>query len=184
EKRLFVFDFPRDVEGTAVLSHTQPHSEKQWIFLPAFKRVKRISSANKSSPFVGSEFSYEDLASVELEKYQYRYIRTINNDDCDCYVVEMQPTDENSGYQKQVSYIDREKFIFRKMEYYDREGTLLKTLRLGDYKRFIDRYWRPLKLKMVNHQSKRKTLMVWSGVKYRNGYSDRDLSVTALKRAR
>jgi outer membrane lipoprotein-sorting protein len=184
EKRLFVFDFPNDVKGTAVLSHTRSTDEKQWIFLPAFKRVKRISSANKSSPFVGSEFSYEDLASVELDKYRYNYIKTINDSGCDCDVVEMVPDYDNSGYQKQVAYIDREKYIFRKMEYYDNNGELLKTLELDSYKLYLDQYWRPLKLKMTNHQSNRKTLMVWSDVKYGNGLSDRDLSVNALKRSR
>jgi outer membrane lipoprotein-sorting protein len=184
EKRLFVFDYPMDVQGTAVLSHTRANDEKQWIFLPAFKRVKRIASANKSTPFVGSEFSYEDLASVELEKYQYRYIKTENASRCDCYVVEMRPVDGNSGYQKQMAYVDSKEYIFRRVEYYDRNGDLLKSLELENYQLFIDRYWRPLRLNMVNHRNNRKSVMIWSDVKYRNGVSDNDLSVAALNRVR
>ena len=70
DKSLTVFDSPRDVKGTAFLSFT--HSTKpddQWLYLPALKRVKRISSRNKSGSFMGSEFAYEDLSSQEVEKF-------------------------------------------------------------------------------------------------------------------
>ncbi len=73
DKSLIVFDSPRDVAGTSLLSHTRIlEPDDQWLFLPALKRVKRISSANKSGPFVGSEFAYEDLVSQEVDKYEYR----------------------------------------------------------------------------------------------------------------
>ena len=70
DKGLSIFDTPRDVKGTAVL--TWSHSltpDDQWLYLPALKRVKRISSKNKSGPFMGSEFAYEDIASHEVDKY-------------------------------------------------------------------------------------------------------------------
>ncbi len=59
DRTLFVFDRPRDVRGTAFLVH--PHKEEtdnQWLYFPALKRVKRISSSNQSGSFMGSEFSY------------------------------------------------------------------------------------------------------------------------------
>ncbi len=68
DKSLTIFHEPRDVKGTAFLSFSHPTTpDEQWIYLPALKRVKRISSANKSGPFMGSEFAYEDIASQELE---------------------------------------------------------------------------------------------------------------------
>ena len=55
DKSLVVFDTPRDIEGTALLSHAKIlDPDDQWLYLPALKRVKRISSSNKSGPFVGS----------------------------------------------------------------------------------------------------------------------------------
>ena len=67
DKSVITFDAPRDVAGTSLLSHTKIlDPDDQWLFLPALKRVKRISSANKSGPFVGSEFAFEDLVSQEL----------------------------------------------------------------------------------------------------------------------
>ena len=66
---LVIFDTPKDVQGTAFLSHTKKSgTDDQWLYLPALKRVKRIASSNQSGPFMGSEFAYEDISSQELEK--------------------------------------------------------------------------------------------------------------------
>src|SRR5688500_19079610 len=76
DKRLILFDEPGDVRGTAVLTHSHADgSDDQWIFLPAIKRVKRVAGNSRTGPFMGSEFAYEDLASQELAKYTYRYLR-------------------------------------------------------------------------------------------------------------
>ena len=72
DKSVITFDTPRDVAGTSLLSHTKIlDPDDQWLFLPALKRVKRISSSNKSGPFVGSEFAFEDLVSQELVVVQF-----------------------------------------------------------------------------------------------------------------
>ena len=74
DKSIVVFQTPRDVEGTALLSHARIlDPDDQWLFLPALARVRRISSANKSGPFVGSEFAFEDFTSLELNKYSYDF---------------------------------------------------------------------------------------------------------------
>ena len=75
DRTLLVFDTPPDVRGTGLLTHTQLSGEDdQWLYLPALKRIKRIASKNKSGPFVGSEFAYEDLTSQEVSKYSYKYL--------------------------------------------------------------------------------------------------------------
>jgi hypothetical protein len=76
DKLLFIFDSPPDVRGTLMLTHSHgSRPDDQWLYLPAFGRVKRIASANKPGPFMGSEFAYEDLASQEVDKYGYRWLR-------------------------------------------------------------------------------------------------------------
>ena len=85
DKSLVIFDSPGDVRGTAFLSHTKKaDSDDQWLYLPALKRVKRIASSNKAGPFMGSEFSYEDIASQEVEKYTYIYLRDEKLNGLDC----------------------------------------------------------------------------------------------------
>ncbi|NIT13503.1 MAG: outer membrane lipoprotein-sorting protein, partial [Candidatus Dadabacteria bacterium] len=97
DKSITVFDEPRDIEGTALLSHTKIlDPDDQWLYLPAVKRVKRISSKNKSGPFVGSEFAYEDLLSQEVDKYNYKWLKDEKCGDLECHVVERYPLYENS----------------------------------------------------------------------------------------
>jgi hypothetical protein len=107
DKSLIVFDAPRDIEGTALLSHTMiVDPDDQWLYLPAMKRVKRISSANKSGPFVGSEFAYEDLLAQELDRYDYRWLRDEPCGELQCHVVERIPRYANSGYTRQIVWWD------------------------------------------------------------------------------
>ena len=111
DKSLVVFDKPRDVKGTALLNFThKTGTDDQWLFLPALKRVKRISSANKSGSFMGSEFAYEDVTSQELEKYTYKWIRDETLDGMESFVFERYPTYKNSGYTRQVVWLDKKEY--------------------------------------------------------------------------
>ncbi len=96
DKSLTVFNKPRDVKGTSFLSfsHTVGNDD-QWLYLPSLKRVKRISSRNKSGPFMGSEFSFEDLSSFEIEKYQYNYLGDEQINGTDSSKIDQFPVDEN-----------------------------------------------------------------------------------------
>ncbi|MEZ5504416.1 MAG: outer membrane lipoprotein-sorting protein, partial [Halioglobus sp.] len=159
-------------------------NDDQWLYLPALKRVKRISSADKSGPFMGSEFAYEDLSSTEVEKYRYNYLRDESLDGEPCFVVERVPVDENSGYTKQVTWIDQSEYRMRRIDYYDRKGELLKTMTLSDYAQYLDKYWRPATTSMVNHQTGKSTTLLFSDYQFQSGFSDNDFSRDALSRVR
>ena len=105
DKSLSIFDDPKDVKGTAFLNYIhKTDDDDQWLYLPALKRVKRISSRNKAGSFMGSEFACEDFSSQEVEKYTYKWIRDEIYNDSDCYVVEFYPVDQkNSGYTRIVN---------------------------------------------------------------------------------
>lgn len=185
DKSLIIFDRPADVAGTAFLSYT--HATKpddQWLYLPALKRVKRIASANKSGPFMGSEFAFEDLSSQEVEKYSYRWLRDESLDGRDCFVVERIPEYEHSGYTRQVTWIDKEHYRPQKVEYYDRKDAHLKTLTMHEYEEYLGRYWRAHRMEMVNHLNGKSTTLTWSDYEFRNGFTDRDFDRNTLKRVR
>ena len=185
DKTLVTFDEPRDVKGTALLTFAHiAEADDQWLFLPALKRVKRISSKNKSGPFVGSEFAYEDFAAQELEKYTYRWLRDEPCGDLACWVIERVPTYEFSGYTRQVVWMDRTDVQPRRIEFYDRKGDLLKTLTLGDYRRYLDQHWRAHDLFMENHQTGKTTRLTWSAFEFRSGLGESDFTQASLKRAR
>lgn len=185
DKNLVVFDYPRDVKGTAFLVHTQlVGNDDQWLYLPALKRVKRISANNKSGPFVGSEFSYEDLSSQEVEKYTYKFLREETLEGFHAYVLERYPVDPNSGYTKQVIWLDKEEYRSLKIDYFDRKGELLKTLTQKDYKLYGDGFWRADKFHMVNHQTGKSTLLEWNGYQFTQGLRDRDFERDTLRNVR
>jgi outer membrane lipoprotein-sorting protein len=185
DKSLVIFNEPRDVKGTAFLSFTHKSGpDDQWLYLPALKRVKRIASDNKSGPFMGSEFAYEDISSQEVEKYTYKYIKDENLDGIDCFVMERYPVDESSGYTRQVTWIDTEEYRTMKVDFYDRKNSLLKTLTYHEYNQYLNKYWRANKLSMINHQNGKSTDLLFADYKFANGFSESDFNQNSLKRAR
>lgn len=185
DKSLSIFDAPADVKGSALL--TWSHALKpddQWIYLPALKRVKRIASKNKSGPFMGSEFAYEDIGSQEVDKYTYRYLRDETYNDMACYVIARFPAYEYSGYTRQVAWVDQQHFNTQKIMFYDRKDKLLKTLTYEDYRQYLDQYWRAHKMLMDNHQTGKSTLLTWKEFEFGNGFTDRDFDRNTLKRLR
>lgn len=185
DKALTIFNKPRDVKGTAFLSFS--HTDKaddQWLYLPALKRVKRISSRNKSGPFMGSEFSFEDLSSFEVEKYTYKYLGDEEVNGQNTFKVEQYPVDENSGYTKRVVWIDQLEYRIQKIDFYDRKNSLLKTLSYDDYKQYLNKFWRPNVMNMVNHQSGKSTALKWSNYNFKTGLKDSDFNRNTLKAAR
>ena len=185
DKSMSIFDSPRDVQGTAFLSHTHATTpDDQWLFLPALKRVKRIASNNKSGPFMGSEFAYEDISSQEVPKYTYKWIKDEKFEGKDTFVVERYPTYEYSGYTKTLAWIDQQIYQPWKIEFYDRKGSLLKTLTYHEYNQHLGKYWRADRMEMVNHQTNKSTTLQWKNFKFGNGFTDRDFDQTSLKRAK
>lgn len=185
DKGLTIFDEPRDVKGTAFLSHSHIEgADDQWLYLPALKRVKRISSRNKSGPFMGSEFAYEDLSSFELGKYEFNYIKDDSVEDIPSFLIEQIPTDNKSGYTKQLVWLDKVEYRPMKIEYFDRKGTLLKTLTFANYELYLEKYWRALKLEMVNHQTGKSTILNTQDITFRTGLKELEFNHNTLKRVK
>jgi len=186
DKGLTIFDEPRDVSGTAFLSFSHiAKPDDQWLYLPALKRVKRISSRNKSGPFMGSEFAYEDMGSFEPEKYEFEYLRDEPcATDLTCHVIESDPIDKYSGYTRQITWLDTEHLRPVKTEYYDRKNSLLKTLNMTGWHQYKDQYWRASRMEMQNHQNGKSTLIITHDIRFDTGLTDADFNKASLKRAR
>ena len=185
DKSLFVFDQPRDVQGTALLIHAYRESpDDQWLYLPALERVKRISSSNRSGSFMGSEFAYEDMTAQEVEKFTYRYLRDEPCSDLTCTVSERFPVDKRSGYTRQLVWRDKEELRVWKVQYYDRKDAHLKTLTLENHEQYLDRYWRAGEMTMVNHLTGKSTVLTWTDFQFRTDLDERDFTQTGLRRVR
>ena len=181
-KGLCIFDSPADVKQTVLLTHTHiKEADDQWLYLPALKRVRRIAAQNKSGSFMGSEFSYEDLATHGLEKYTYPWLRDEVCDGQDCYVIERRPADRReSGYVRQVVWIDRQEYRTLKADYYDRKDSLLKTLTFKDYRKYLDKFWRPHDMNMGNHQTGKSSQLLWSDLAFHTGLTENDFNPANL----
>ncbi|MEW5754903.1 MAG: outer membrane lipoprotein-sorting protein [Pseudomonadota bacterium] len=185
DKALLVFNQPRDVAGTALLTATHIQAEDdQWLYLPALKRIKRISSSNKTGSFMGSEFSYEDLAPQEVRKYQYKFLRHEPCGALRCLVVEVYPGYKNSGYAKLINWIDDQEYRSQKIAFYDTANQLLKTLTAEGYRQYLNQYWRPDTLMMVNHKNGKGTRLTFGEYRFKTGLKDNDFAPAALQRGR
>lgn len=181
DKSLIVFKSPKDVKGTSTLTYThKTESDDQWLYLPSIKRVKRISSNNKSGPFVGSEFAYEDLSSQEVEKYTYKFVEEKG----ELLVVEQVPVDPKSGYARRIVTYNKSKgYRIETVEFYDRKNSLLKTLKYDGYQQYKGKFWRADTFVMTNHQSNKETILDFSNYNFDANLSEENFSQVALQRA-
>lgn len=185
DKSMTIFDEPADVKGTASLTYSHAiEADEQWLFLPALKRVKRISSKNKTGAFMGSEFAFEDISSQEVEKYTYKHLGEEDLGGIAVHKIESYPAYKYSGYTRLVNYVDKERLVGLKVEYYDRKDKLLKTLVLSDYEHHDAKHWRPARMEMVNEQTGKSTILEFSDYAFATGLSNKDFSSNALKKLR
>ncbi|MEM1229863.1 MAG: outer membrane lipoprotein-sorting protein [Pseudomonadota bacterium] len=183
---LVTFERPKAIRGTGLLSHAHPsRDDDQWLYLPALRRVKKIGARNRSGPFLGSEFAFEDLTSTPVEKFEDRYLRREACAKDECYVINRRPLDAFSGYQRQTLWVDTQGLRVLRIEYFDRQERLKKTLVADDFEQHQDRFWRPRRMEMTNARTGKSTLLYWQYFRYSTGLSaSRDFSVNALQRVR
>ncbi len=165
DKSIMTFITPKDVRGTKMLTWThRTGDDDQWLYLPAVKRVKRISSRNKTSSFMGSEFSYEDLSSQEVAKYNYKLLKDATHKKFGpVWVLEKYPKNK-SGYSKQVHYISKKFNQPVLVRYYDKKNSLLKEAFSDGFKKYTIKgksMYRPSQIHMKNKQTRKESYMIW-----------------------
>lgn len=182
DKRLIVISHPRDVKGTVSLTYSHGlEPDDQWLYLPALRRTKRLSSRDKTGSFIGSEFAFEDLGSYEVKKYTYKWLHDEEIDGHDCYVREDIPAYAYSGYARLVNWIDKENLRSRRIVYYDLKNRPLKELRFYDFQQYLGQYWRPNRAVMSNLQSGNVSTIEWQNYQFGTGVSDRNFAPTRLQ---
>ncbi|MEM1276367.1 MAG: outer membrane lipoprotein-sorting protein [Pseudomonadota bacterium] len=184
---IIIFDLPRDIKGTGLLTHAnvEPTDDDQWLYLPAIKRVKRISSSNRTGKFVSSEFSFEDLGSQEVDDYTYKWLR---DEPCPpepsqtCFVVENVPVNPKSGYSRRISWLDTEEYRLHQVEFYNRRGDLEKTLLSTGFQQYLGKYWRPDMMRMINQQTGKETDLIWTNYDFSAELAERDFDQSRLQK--
>ena len=118
EHRTLFFKSPADVKNTAFLTYDYDDASKdddQWLYLPALKKVKRIPSADKSSSFMGSDFSYFDMTDRDLEDYDFKLIKETKVRGHDAWMIESTPRNQEvideSGYKKSIAIVRKDNYM-------------------------------------------------------------------------
>ena len=170
EKSIMFFLSPADVKNTSFMSwsYDSDKNDDQWIYLPALKKTKRISSDSKSDYFMGSDFTYDDLGDRKLEDDTHKLLREETIDGKACYVVESVSKDEDYMYTKTITWIIKDNFIGLKKEFYDEDEDLLKILSIKKYEE-ISGLQIITNSEMKNVQKNHKTSMVLSNVQINTG---------------
>jgi len=168
-RTLIVFKEPKDIAGTAFLTwELEGGKSKQWLYLPAQKRMQRIAGQSGKGAFMGTDFTYEDLQPDAIQNYNYSLLDPGKVDKADCYVIEITPAtkekQKESAYSRRVVWVRKDIVFTVKIEFYDRRGRLFKTQTNHDLVNIEGTVWMAKKSLMSNHKKRHKTLM---GVKER-----------------
>jgi outer membrane lipoprotein-sorting protein len=182
EKKIMFFTSPQDIRGTSFMnwSYEDERGDSQWIYLPALRKIKRISAENKSDYFMGSDFTYDDLGERKLEEDNHKLIGNEKINGEECYIVENIPKEEDYMYSKTITWVSKDKWIGLKKEFYDNNGKLLKTLTVKDYRK-IDGIVTIIHSEMYNKQKDHKTLLKLDEVEYNTGISEDKFTERQMK---
>lgn len=184
EKSIMFFQSPADVKNTSFMSWTydeESKSDDQWIYLPALKKIKRISSDSKSDYFMGSDFTYDDLGDRKLDDDTHQFIGEETINDIDYYIVESTPKDEDYIYSKTKTWIRKDNFIGLKKEFYDEDEELLKVLKINIIEE-ISGFLVITSSEMENVQKNHRTTMVLSNVEINTNISGSKFSERMMTR--
>ncbi len=183
EKSIMFFQSPADVKNTSFMSWTydSDQNDDQWIYLPALKKTKRISSDSKSDYFMGSDFTYDDLGDRKLEDDTHKLLREETMDGKECYVIESLSKDDDYMYSRTVVWVNKSNFIGVKKEFYDEDEDLLKVLAIKEVKE-ISGIWVITNSEMKNVQKTHRTTMVLSDIQINTGMSESKFSERMMMR--
>lgn len=184
KRTLMKFLYPPDIKNTGTLNQeVWGENDIQHLYLPAAKKLRRITTKNKSQSWVGSDFTFEDLQEIEFDDYQYTFLGMEQIDGHDCYKYSMVPVSpDKSIYSKQYRWVRTKGFLPVKWEYYDMKGRVLKTLHAFDFRKVngIDYAW---KIVAKNVQDNHTTDLTRRWAKLDTGMKEEVVSRRQLKKS-
>jgi len=176
EKRLIRFSAPADVKGVGFLVL---EDDLMYLYMPAFAKVRRIASHVKSENFMGTDFTYDDMAQSD---YIENYTPVLKNETDYYYILDLTPKPESEiEYSKLIMWANKQTMLPDTVEFYDRSNRLLKTMIQTEIEQ-IDGYWTPQHIEMTNVQDQHKTIMELMNVKHNQGIPDKRFTQRYLKR--
>jgi len=163
EKRTILFyESPKNVKDTGFLTFDYPDSKRdddQWLYLPALRKVRRISASDRGDYFLGTDFTYEDIkkeTKVSIDDYTRNTIGEETIDGHRTYIVESIPVNKKIakelGYGRVLQWVDAEIWTVRKSEFWNVRGKSLKTIQNKEI-RLVQGIWTSHRIEAVNHKT-------------------------------
>lgn len=190
DRKTFLYvNEPADVRSTAILINSYDEAKNSeddtWLYIPALRKVKRLASRNKQGRFVGSEFIFADMERLHLKDYQYELLNTDMVNERPAFKVDAiassDRTTEKTGYSRRLIWVDSERFVVLREQFFDPQGVLLKELTTNKVDKISD-YWIATNQTLENHQSGRKTQIKISDLIFNKPMSDLIFSKQTLKK--
>jgi hypothetical protein len=175
-RSLIRFLAPADVQGSAflMLEHGEGKEDELFVYLPALKRSRRISGAQKSGAFMGSDVSYADLEYQDLKTASHQKLADVKLDGVDCYQIVSTPKDKER-YSKIEAWVRKDSFLAQQLKFYDASGTLQKVFRLNEAKQ-LDGAWIATRLQVWDKQKKHSSFFFVDSVDLRTAQSPADFT--------
>jgi len=175
ESQIIRFTSPADIDGTGFLTIEKPGWEtEQFLFLPALRRTRRIVASQKSSRFVNSDFTYEDMERHPVDDYTYKITGTKKIGNMDCYTLETRPANGiESQYSLTLSQIAIQSFVPVFVQYFDKKGNHIKTYKVLKLEK-IQNIWTESTVSMENLEKQHKTYIKIENITY-NTDIDKDI---------
>ncbi len=175
---LVKFFEPPNVKGVGLASKTdrQTNKRSQWVYFPSLKSIKRLSTSEQNDSFMGSDFSYGDVAGRLLDEDTHK----VFNQNDKFYVVESIPKNGNDAYSKYYTTVDKATNIVRSVTFYDKKSDKLKTLSNRKVVRVKGELLVALSV-MANHKTEGSSTMERSRIDVDVVFDDNDLGLKALK---
>ena len=183
-KAVMIFKKPASVKNTRFLQvENKDRDDDKWIYLPALKRVRRISSSQGSDSFMGSDFSYDDMSSREVDEDTHELLKEEKLGKYECFVVKSTPKKaDDSQYKYRISWISKEHFLPIKIEMYDKkDGKLQKLMTAEQNIKKIDNIWTIFKTTMTNLEDNHKTELYVKQGKKGNAFIEYNKKVSSKR---
>jgi hypothetical protein len=184
-KELVVFTEPEEIRGVALLSiNRQGIQDRQFIYTPATQRVRSVVARERSARFIGSDFSYEDIAEHALDDFTYRMIG--GNETMEghkTYKMEATPVDpDRSQYKFLYYWVAQDVPVILHAEMYDVNGREVRALHASQLKR-VSGIWGARRTEMSSVQDATRTVLTIDDVKFNHGLDDKLFSPEGLEGA-
>ena len=189
--KLQFFLAPADVRGTGFLTYDYyegGRDDDQWLYLPDLHKTKRIATSDKSSSFMGSDFSYADMTRRVVDEWRYKLLKESTVAGHKVWLIEAVPinrtVEDRYGYLKSVLFIRQDIFMGIRAVHWLKEGKKIKYQEMRGIKQ-IDGIWVATEYRMKttkNRVTLHKTIMKWSNIKFNQPLDDDLFTVRTLEK--